>query len=704
MKRLALFLLSVIAWGAAPTITPSATGGGVTVQVNTTQQFTANQAVTWSLVSGSGGSISAGGLYTAPSSITSNNTFLGIQALPNDHVFNTRIDALPVQSAWTTYIHAQLHSVPIHFGVGFADNLYTNSTSTTSMLFNYTPLNNGAFPILGFSDIAMDGGVFANVGIDHHILGVNRESGQFSEMYKLYSIGSFSGCLTCNSQSGYQYSDDYTQPPNGTTDASGMPILPLALRYSELTACAAGGPPIKHALRFSLSNGLLASAFVWPATTYTQQGNTIPYGARIRLKAAFDISSYNATQQCVLALLKNYGMLMADGGLNMDVSTMQDAADSFDLRAALTGLYFSGPFNSDQFEFVDESSLEDSTSTSPAYQSGRVDSGNAYVVPDNFVTVKACNGSAECSIMPVILRPVTIGTTQSIGYSFMAGAPAYQLPIWVTGSATTTFTCAMSPTLGTLTSGCLYTPPVTSTTRQTTTVTITSTADSSQTLAFTIWVYPQGGIRERLSPTVNTDYGPDVNGDTWFINAGSLYQPYGVGNCDFSYLPANPWPGVPDIQIYYYCGYDSNDDWKYKFIVPNGIYTVTMDFGIGGTSPFPSNTFQLGIDSQGVVYGGSGATTVSWPSPASFLGVTGKNIDVCNIVVACANATPGQVTFTSVVSDNTIYVAIRHMTSPTDGATYDVLTAISITPGLTTHSGSTRLGPKRLAGPKAYRQ
>jgi len=58
---------NIVAPGAGPTasgivITPSF----AKLQVSGTQQFTANIPVTWSVTSGSGGSIGSGGLYTAP--------------------------------------------------------------------------------------------------------------------------------------------------------------------------------------------------------------------------------------------------------------------------------------------------------------------------------------------------------------------------------------------------------------------------------------------------------------------------------------------------------------------------------------------------------------------------------------------------------------------------------------------------------------
>ena len=39
-------------------------------------------------------------------------------------------------------------------------------------------------------------------------------------------------------------------------------------------------------------------------------------GLRVRMKAAFDISSYNATAQVFLRAFKKYGLILADNGSN----------------------------------------------------------------------------------------------------------------------------------------------------------------------------------------------------------------------------------------------------------------------------------------------------------------------------------------------------------------------------------------------------
>lgn len=698
MKRItAWFLLLVPCWATAPVITP---GTIPDVKVNTTQQFTANQTVTWSLVSGSAGSIdSSTGVYTAPSSVTAHNALLGVPALPNDDILNTRIDNAPVDAALTTYGHAQFPGASVVFEVAFPENLYTNATTTYPMVFNYTPLANANFPILPFADIGAEAGVYTNPRQqDIHILGVNRQSLQFSELYKLYPIGSQGAapisCVTCSSQSGVKYGNDYTPLVNGV-DAAGLPLIPLSLRYQEFRSCTDGGAAIGHALRFTLPGGYLTGSFVWPAVASVANPGMIPYGSRMRLKSSFNISGYSAAAQCVLLALQHYGMLMADGGTAFHIQTMADAGGDFDLYNALAvEIPLSAPLTSDEFEFIDESTLQDTTSTSPGYHTRRVDPGNAYEVPANFVTVKACNMGAECSTMPVHLVPVTAGVDRAVGYSFMAGTPATQLNVWVNGSATTTFSCAMSPSVGTLTSGCLYTPPATSSTRQTTTVTVTPTADSSQTLKFNVYIYPQTGIYERLSNYMADDYGPDGSGHTWYSEAGSFYR------------LVNPWFAnctwvetfSPDVDLYKHCEYGTLDQ-KFRFVVPVGNYTVTMWNAIGGGATFPADTWVHGIDYQGTIYSGTSAATVAGSGIAAFFSLTGKQVDVCNITVACAGRTAGSITFTATVVDGNLQIANRNISVYGGGISYNSLNAISIVPLGSVYTGSAFGGSRKTGGP-----
>jgi hypothetical protein len=48
-------------------------------------------------------------------------------------------------------------------------------------------------------------------------------------------------------------------------------------------------------------------------------------GLRVRLKASFDISSFNATVQAILTGLKQYGMFVADNGSDWFITGEQNS-------------------------------------------------------------------------------------------------------------------------------------------------------------------------------------------------------------------------------------------------------------------------------------------------------------------------------------------------------------------------------------------
>ena len=74
-------------------------------------------------------------------------------------------------------------------------------------------------------------------------------------------------------------------------------------------------------------------------------------GARLRLKAGFDISGFPRQARVVLQALKEYGMIVADNGSDWFISGAPDARWSND------DLHTLGRVPGSAFEVVDASSL-----------------------------------------------------------------------------------------------------------------------------------------------------------------------------------------------------------------------------------------------------------------------------------------------------------------------------------------------------------
>ncbi len=115
-----------------------------------------------------------------------------------------------------------------------------------------------------------------------------------------------------------------------TITAAGLPILPLSARYDEVALRGS----IDHALGVTFLNVKLAGIFVWPAracANFTQKGEVfdgetsygwpIPYGARLRLKAAWytanvtnaEPGTWGPQSAVFLECFRKYGMVQVDG-------------------------------------------------------------------------------------------------------------------------------------------------------------------------------------------------------------------------------------------------------------------------------------------------------------------------------------------------------------------------------------------------------
>lgn len=649
MKRALLILLggACARAQAPPVVSPAAPS----VQAGGVLQFSANIPVTWSLQAGSAGSINASGLYSAPY-IAAQQTLGGCPILPNDHVYNTRIDALPVDSNSTTMLAVipSQTSTGLGFEVSFPQNIVDASTPLTPLVFAYTPAANGSFPLLAFPYLGVESGYWSGpFGVDRHILSVNRDTCQLSEIYNYYSVGLNSSCPTCNSQSGVMVNFGYAL--NQGADAAGMYLQPLSLRYSELKAGA-----INHALRFTLPNGYIQNAIRWPATASTSSATgTIPYGARFRLKSSFDISSFSPTAQVILLALQRYGMFLADGGEVFHIQTMQDASLDNTTWTVLNQELVPG-FNpaaptADDFEIVDESSLE----VSPT--SGEVNPANGFVVPNGYAIAVATDTSnpSNTTQIPIAIEPVTVGGPLAAQW-VQAGMPPFQLPGWSDESIPSGINWSMSPAVGSLTVGGVYTAPSTVSAPTTTTVTLQSVADPSATFSFPLTILPPGVIRIKAAnasagvgvPHSGLDYGPDANGNFWWHDQGASMD---YGRSD-DWYPESNWGTVSSL--FWNRAYAFRD-LVYHYTVPNGDYLITLYFSVAASGgSFPRGTYTMNIDTQG--------STVQ------------TDFDVCDVTTNCGAYQPGGLTIPVTVTNGNLYFALRQLNTTV------TLSAFSIAP------------------------
>jgi hypothetical protein len=239
---------------------------------------------------------------------------------PANNIWNARVDSLPVHAmseAWINSIgrHEGFH---MDFGSGEWDGgpigipynvISGSSVQKYTLKFDYADESDaGPYPVP--PDPLME------YSSDHHILTVDTDD---CKLYEIYDASFENGQWRGGSGAIWNLNLNALRPETWTSaDAAGLPILPGLVRYDEI---ASG--EIKHALRFTAEE---TAGYIWPARHQTSdpQDGVPPMGARFRLKADYDISSFPDELQVILRAMKLYGIMLADNGSNWYVTGAPD--------------------------------------------------------------------------------------------------------------------------------------------------------------------------------------------------------------------------------------------------------------------------------------------------------------------------------------------------------------------------------------------
>lgn len=252
----------------------------------------------------------------------------GFLPFPSNSLWNTNVSNFPVDPNSAAIINFIGSATTVHpdFGSGEYDGSYigipyTVVDSTQPLIpIDYTSYGSesdaGPMPIPLTAPI--EG--YPNPGSgDRHVLVLDKSNCFLYELYSSYPQTSVwdaaSGAvwdLLSNEQRPYTWT---------SADAAGLPIFPGLVRYDEIAAGA-----IHHAIRFTLPS--TSAAFVPPASHFASTSSNAsapPMGARLRLKASFDISSYSSTNQIILTAMQTYGLILADNGSAIYISGAPDS-------------------------------------------------------------------------------------------------------------------------------------------------------------------------------------------------------------------------------------------------------------------------------------------------------------------------------------------------------------------------------------------
>jgi hypothetical protein len=166
--------------------------------------------------------------------------------------------------------------------------------------------------------------ITASESTDHHMFIVQRNeatggAGNLYELSKPYWDGT-----TWHARQVSLFTPDGVPRREGwtSTDAAGLPRLPLIPRYDE---CAAG--VMRHPLAMTFSEGNVMSRYLWPARHAASGSDGLPFGARMRLTSTY----YNAHKddftgcaRIIVEAMRNYGVMNTDIGGNLFLMGVSD--------------------------------------------------------------------------------------------------------------------------------------------------------------------------------------------------------------------------------------------------------------------------------------------------------------------------------------------------------------------------------------------
>lgn len=261
---------------------------------------------------------------TPTTDTTSTSSYYAGQVFPADNPWNQDISQAAVDPNSSTYINSLGANGNLHPDFGTVWNgapngqpyiVVSGNQARVPVTFDYVAESDpGPYPIPANAPI--QGG--PNGTGDRHVIVIDKDHQLLYEMYLAYPNSD--GSWRATSGAVFDLNSNSLRPIGWTSaDAAGLPIFPGLARYEEVVE----KKEITHALRFTGNVGAIRNAYVYPArhTDGTSNNSSLPpMGARFRLKANFDISTYPASAQVILRALKKYGMILADTGVSWMIS------------------------------------------------------------------------------------------------------------------------------------------------------------------------------------------------------------------------------------------------------------------------------------------------------------------------------------------------------------------------------------------------
>lgn len=248
-----------------------------------------------------------------------------ISFFPSDNPWNQDVSSVPTDASSAQIVASfAAVSVKADFGSGLWNNaligipyvVVCGDQPKTPVVF--TDYGDESDP--GPYPIPLDAPVEGNGSGDAHVIAVDIEN---KKLYELFNAHVNGNRWEASSGAVFDLNSNALRPETWTSaDAAGLPILAGLVRYDEIEK-----GEIDHALRFTLTSSNVKPAYVYPARHKVNSSGgqySLPFGAKIRLKANFNISSFSSRNQVILKAMKKYGMILADIGSNLYISGAPD--------------------------------------------------------------------------------------------------------------------------------------------------------------------------------------------------------------------------------------------------------------------------------------------------------------------------------------------------------------------------------------------
>jgi hypothetical protein len=249
-----------------------------------------------------------------------------IQTFPADNPWNLDISSAAVDP-YTTQIIAGFATniIKADFGSGLWDGAPIGIPyivvcgNQPKIAVNYTDYGDESDP--GPYPMPLNAPIEGYGYGDSHVIAVDIEN---KKLYELFYARVNGNHWDASSGAVFDLKTNALRPDGWTSaDAAGLPIFPGLVRYEEILKGV-----IDHPIRFTLASSKVKPAYIAPARHKVNssggQFSSLPFGARIRLKASFNISGYSATNQVILKAMKKYGLILADIGSNLYISGSPD--------------------------------------------------------------------------------------------------------------------------------------------------------------------------------------------------------------------------------------------------------------------------------------------------------------------------------------------------------------------------------------------